>query len=98
VIFSANIIPNPLNYGQRHLVEARLGLAGVRILDDLHVSGHAYREDHYELVQSLSPQHIVPAHGSMKMTAAYSLFAGELGYTPHSTVHVIRNGERLRIN
>ena len=98
VIFSANVIPNPLNVGQRYLVEARLGLAGVRIFEDLHVSGHAYREDHYELIHLLAPQHIVPAHGNMKMTAAYSQFAGELGYTPHSTVHVVRNGERLRIN
>lgn len=97
VIFSATIIPSPLNYGQRYLVEARLSLAGVRIFEDLHVSGHAYREDHYELIQLLQPQHIVPAHGNMKMTAAYSQFAGELGYTPHSTVHLLRNGERLRI-
>jgi ribonuclease J len=98
VIFSATVIPNPLNFGQRYMVEARLGLAGVRLHTDLHVSGHAYREDHYELIQLLNPQHVVPAHGTMKMTAAYSQFAGEMGYTPHSTVHLMNNGERLRIN
>jgi len=97
VIFSANVIPSPLNSGQRYLVEARLGLSGVRIFEDLHVSGHAYREDHYELIHLLAPQHIVPAHGNLKMTAAYSQFAGELGYVPHSTVHLVRNGERLKI-
>lgn len=97
VIFSANVIPSPLNYGQRYLVDARLGLVGARIFEDLHVSGHAYREDHYDLIHLLNPQHVVPAHGNMKMNAAYAQFAGELGYTPHSTVHLMRNGERIRI-
>ncbi|MDD1690753.1 MAG: RNase J family beta-CASP ribonuclease [Methanoregula sp.] len=98
VIFSANVIPSPMNTGQRYMVEARLGLSGVRIFEDLHVSGHAYREDHYELVQLLCPQHIVPAHGNMKMTAAYTQFAGEMGYTPNSTVHLVGNSQRIRIN
>jgi ribonuclease J len=98
VIFSANIIPNPLNFGQRHLIEARLQLVGARIFEDLHVSGHAYREDHYEFLQMLQPQHVIPAHGSMAMTAAYTQFAGEMGYAPNSTVHLMRNGQRLRIS
>ena len=97
VVFSANVIPNPMNFGQRYMVEARLKLVGARIFEDLHVSGHAYREDHYELVQLLQPQHLIPAHGSMTMTAEYTTFAGEMGYTPHSTVHLMRNGERIRI-
>ncbi|OPX64032.1 MULTISPECIES: RNase J family beta-CASP ribonuclease [unclassified Methanoregula] len=97
VLFSANIIPSPLNFGQRHLVEARLKLVGARIFDDLHVSGHAYREDHYEMIQMLSPQHIIPAHGSMTMNAEYTQFAGEMGYTANSTVHLMRNGQRLKI-
>jgi len=97
VIFSANVIPNPMNYGQRHMVEARLGLVGARVFEDLHVSGHAYREDHYEFIQLLQPQHVIPAHGTMTMTAEYTKFAGEMGYTPRSTVHLLGNGERLRI-
>jgi ribonuclease J len=97
VIFSANVIPNPMNYGQRHMVEARLRLVGARIFEDLHVSGHAYREDHYEFLQLLQPQHVIPAHGSMTMTADYTVFAGEMGYTAGSTVHLLRNGQRLKI-
>lgn len=97
VIFSANVIPSPMNFGQRYLIEARMKMAGVRIFEDLHVSGHAYREDHYELVSLLQPRHLVPAHGSMSMTAEYAQFAGELGYTIQSTVHVLRNGQRLKL-
>ncbi len=63
VVFSANVIPNPMNFGQRYMVESTSGMAGARIFEDLHVSGHAYREDHYEFIQLLQPQHIIPAHG-----------------------------------
>ena len=98
VIFSANVIPNPMNLGNRFRIEQQLKMAGVRIFEDLHVSGHAYREDHYEFLQMLNPQHIIPAHADMKMTAGYADFAGDLGYTLDNNVHLMRNGQRLRIN
>jgi ribonuclease J len=97
VIFSANVIQSPLNVGQRYLIEARMGLVGARVFDDLHVSGHAYREDHYELIGLLSPEHVIPAHGGLSMTAEYIQFAGEMGYTPHSTAHLMKNGQRLQL-
>jgi len=98
VLFSANVIPNPMNFGQRYVVEQHLRKTGARIFEDLHVSGHAYREDHYEFLQMLQPQHIIPAHADLKMTAGYAEFAGDLGYVANSTVHPMRNGERLRLN
>ena len=98
VIFSANVIQNPMNYGQRYMVEAHLKLAGARVFEDLHVSGHAYREDHYELVHILNPQHIVPAHGDIGMTGSYADFASEMCYTLHSDLHVVKNGQRIKIN
>ena len=97
VLFSANVIPNPMNFGQRYVVEQHLRKAGARIFEDLHVSGHAYREDHYEFIQMLNPQHIIPAHADMKMTASYAEFAGDLGYTLDNDVHLLRNGQRLMI-
>ena len=97
VLFSANVIPNPMNFGQRYVTEQYLKKAGVRIFEDLHVSGHAYREDHYEFVRMLNPQHIIPAHADMTMTAGYAEFAGELGYTTNSTIHLMRNGSRIRV-
>ena len=98
VIFSAKVIPNPMNRGQRYMIEARLGMAGARIIEDLHVSGHAYREDHYEFISLLNPQHIIPAHGDLKMSAAYAGLAGELGYTLHQDIHMMSNGRRIRVN
>jgi ribonuclease J len=97
VVFSAHIIPNPMNVGQRYRIEQHLMKTGARIFDDLHVSGHAYREDHYEFLQMLQPRHIIPAHGDLKMGAAYAAFAGDLGYTLNKDVHPIMNGQRLKI-
>ena len=98
VIFSAKVIPNPMNRGQRYMVEARLGMTGARLFEDLHVSGHSYREDHYEFIHLLNPQHIIPAHGNIRMTSAYAEFASEIGYTLHNDVHIMSNGHRLKIN
>jgi ribonuclease J len=98
VIFSARVIPNPMNVGQRYFVEAHLSLSGARIFEDLHVTGHGYREDHYEFIHLLNPQHIIPAHGHIGMTSAYAAFCGELGYTLHNDVHIMANGKRLKLN
>jgi ribonuclease J len=98
VIFSAKVIPNPMNYGQRAAIEQRLAGAGARIFEDVHVSGHAYREDHYEFMHLLQPKHIIPAHGDRMMAANYVQFANELGYTMHQDVHPMTNGQRLRLH
>jgi ribonuclease J len=98
VIFSAKVIPNPMNRGQRYMVEARLGMSGARVFEDLHVSGHAYREDHYEFIHLLNPQHIIPAHGNIRMTSAYAEFAAGIGYTLHNDVHIMSNGQKIKIN
>jgi ribonuclease J len=97
VIFSANVIPNPMNVGARYVVTQHLKKAGARVFEDLHVSGHAYREDHYEFLQMLQPQHIIPAHADLTMTAGYADFAGDLGYTANKDVHPMQNGGRLLI-
>ncbi|WP_342677343.1 RNase J family beta-CASP ribonuclease [Methanofollis sp. UBA420] len=95
ILFSAKVIPNPMNFGQRHLVETLLKMKGARIFDEIHVSGHAYREDHYELLHLLNPQHIIPSHGNIDMTGEYMRFAEECGYTLNNDVHLLRNGQRV---
>ncbi|MBP2147074.1 ribonuclease J [Methanofollis sp. W23] len=97
ILFSAKVIPNPMNYGQRHLVETLLRMKGARIFDELHVSGHAYVEDHYELIHLLNPQHIIPSHGDIDMTGGYLRFAEGCGYTLNNDLHLLRNGQRVLI-
>jgi ribonuclease J len=97
ILYSANVIPNPMNVGARYVVTQHLKKAGARVFEDLHVSGHAYREDHYEFLQMLQPQHIIPAHADLTMTAGYADFAGDLGYSANKDVHPMQNGGRLLI-
>ena len=97
ILFSARVIPNPMNFGQRYMVETRLRMKGARIFEDLHVSGHAQREDHYELLHLLNPQHVIPSHGGMNFTGSYATFAEEVGYKFGSNLHILRNGQRVQV-
>ncbi|MDY0387821.1 MAG: RNase J family beta-CASP ribonuclease [Methanolobus sp.] len=97
VIFSANIIPNPMTQANRYALETKLKMRGARIYDNVHVSGHAYREDHWELLKMLKPEHVVPAHGTIQMHSEYIQMAEDAGYILGDTLHLLRNGEELYI-
>ncbi|WP_370573441.1 RNase J family beta-CASP ribonuclease [Methanomethylovorans sp.] len=97
VIFSANVIPNPLTQANRYALETKLRMKGARIYDNVHVSGHAYREDHWELLRMVKPEHVIPAHGTIEMHAAYIEMAEDAGYVLGDTLHLLRNGEELYI-
>ncbi len=97
VVFSAGVIPNPLNMAQRYKLETKLRMKGVRMIKDLHVSGHASREDHRYLIKLLSPENIVPAHGDFRMLTYYAELAEEEGYKIGRNVFVSRNGDVIDI-
>ncbi|ASJ04089.1 RNase J family beta-CASP ribonuclease [Thermococcus barossii] len=97
VVFSAGTIPNPLNRAQRYVLETKLKMRGVRMIKDLHVSGHASREDHRYLLRLLNPENIVPAHGDFRMLTHYAELAEEEGYLIGRDVFVSRNGYMVEI-
>lgn len=97
VIFSAYVIPNQLNQANRYSLETKLKMKGARIYDNVHVSGHAYKEDHWELLRMVRPEHVIPAHGSLDMHAAYVDMAEDTGYEFGETVHILRNGQELSL-
>ena len=97
VIFSANVIPNLLNMANRHTCETKLKMKGARIYDKVHVSGHAYKEDHWELLRMVKPEHVIPTHGTMSMHSAYVRMAEDTGYEFGQTVHILRNGQELTL-
>jgi len=97
VIFSANVIPSPMTQANRYALETKLRMRGARIYDNVHVSGHAYREDHWELLRMVNPEHVIPAHGDMEMHGHYIEMAEDAGYVLGDTVHLLRNGEVLYI-
>jgi ribonuclease J len=97
VIFSANIIPNPMTQANRYALETKLKMQGARIYKDVHVSGHASREDHWELLRIIKPEHVIPAHGNITMHSNYVEMAESAGYVLGETVHIVRNGEEITL-
>lgn len=95
VIFSAGIIPQPLNRSNRYVVETKLKMRGARIYDNVHVSGHACIEDHWELLRMIKPEHVITSHGTFESHGKYLTMAEETGYELDYTVHILRNGQGL---
>ncbi len=98
IIFSAPVIPNPLNKANRNLLERRLKSKGARIFTNAHVSGHAGREDHRNFIRMLNPAHIIPSHGDLEMLTAYAELAEDEGYRMGNNLHILRNGQAQVFN
>jgi len=96
VVFSADVIPNPMNAAQRYMLEARLKRLGVRVFKGAHVSGHASKEDHRDMLRWINPEHLIPSHGDFNLTTAYAKLAEEEGYRLGEDVHLLRNGQSLK--
>ncbi len=96
VIFSSSVIPTKINIENRERLDNRLKKRRVRLFNNIHVSGHAGREDLRDFINMINPEHIIPAHGEHKKIAPMIELAQELGYKDKKNVHLINNGQRLR--
>jgi ribonuclease J len=97
VIFSARVIPEPTNEGQRYQSEQLLGMQGARIYDDVHVSGHMSQEGHYEMLDTIQPHNVIPAHNDLEHLARYIDLAEEQGYELGRDLHATRNGNVISL-
>jgi ribonuclease J len=97
LIFSSSVIPVPVNINAREKLDSRLRRQGVRIQTDIHVSGHGGREDLRDLLEMLKPQHLIPAHGSLKQEAPLIDLAKEMGYKFQENSHLSSNGKVIKI-
>lgn len=69
----------------------------MRIYKDAHVSGHARREDHRDLIRMLQPKNIIPSYGEIEKLAAYAELASEEGYDVGKNLHLMHNSKVLGI-
>ncbi len=95
VIFSCKTIPVDINIANRALLERKLKQKKTRIFTDIHVSGHAGREDLRDLVDMVQPKHIFPVHGNPMQDLAMAELATEMGYKKGKNVHLINDGDIL---
>jgi ribonuclease J len=94
VIFSCGVIPVENNILNREKLDAALKAKKIRLFTDVHVSGHAYREDHRDLIHLLKPQNIIPTHANRKELEAMRELCMEMGYKPDK-IHILHNGVQV---
>lgn len=92
IIFSCSVIPAATNIRNRELLESQLKGKGLRIFRDVHVSGHAAREDHRDLIEMVKPKYIIPAHAGNEKAAMIKELAEEMGYK--NTI-IMSDGKRV---
>ena len=80
VIFSTKVIPDPINLANRKKMEEKLRERRVRIFTNIHVSGHASREDHRDTLKILKPKYVMPAHDGRKKQLFMKELAMEEGW------------------
>ena len=97
VIFSAGIIPEPTNEGQRHKSEQLLRMQGARIYDDVHVSGHLRQEGHYQMLEAIQPDNVIPGHQEMEGFSGYVELAKGRGFTVGEDLHLMQNGNTVQL-
>jgi ribonuclease J len=96
VIFSASVIPNPINECNRELLETKLLAQGAHVYKGVHVSGHAGRCDTEEFIKLVDPEHLIPCHSTMDKLNTLAELGRGMGYSD-AQLHVLQNGDTLRI-
>ena len=99
VILSARIIPGNEKPILRMINQ--LSKRGAKVyyewIENVHASGHAYRDDIKHLIQLTRPRYLVPVHGEHRHLNAHKNLALEIGM-PGDKVMVIENGSVLEFD
>ncbi len=95
IIFSSSVIPTPINVSNRNQLEKRLKQKGVRIFGDVHVSGHASREDLRDFISMVQPENIIPAHGDLPKLTPMAELASQMGYSLGKNIHLMQDSQKL---
>jgi len=97
VFFSSSIIPSDINKKNVENLEKLLDKQGCRIYRDLHASGHAYKEEHREIIRMLKPKTIIPCHTDNEGKLNYFKLGIEEHYKIGKTMLALNNGDVVRI-
>jgi len=96
VLFSSKTIPVEPNLTYRRDLDNTLKREGVKIFPELHVSGHAAREDLRKYIKLTRPKNVIPAHGEPKKIQAFQALWNEMG-KPADKVHILKPGQSLKL-
>lgn len=96
IIFSASVIPSPLNKANRELLEAKLLAQGARLHTDVHVSGHAGKPGTKEFIEKVRPDHLIPFHGTFEKMKSVVKIGRKVGLSEEQ-LHMLENGQTLKL-
>jgi ribonuclease J len=96
VIFSCSVIPVPTNIENREKLDYELKRKKVKIFTDIHVSGHASRKDHEQLIDLLRPEIIIPSHAEKETLQEIEKLAISMGYDKDKVL-IMGNYERRKL-
>lgn len=94
VIFSCTTIPTEITEKHRKILEERLLEKKLNIYKDVHVSGHASKEDVRDFIKLISPKKIISSHAEEHQMNALKEIALELGYD-EKDILLIHNRETI---
>lgn len=97
VIFSSEVIPTKENIEASQILQSKLEPFRCKVYRDIHVSGHASREDHRDLLNMIKPQIIVPAHGDRSIKEGMIELAKDLGYKEGENLLLVKNQEIIEV-
>ncbi|MEW6269893.1 MAG: ribonuclease J [Thermodesulfobacteriota bacterium] len=99
VILSSRVIPG--NERSVHALLNRLAKRGAVIHSgeraQVHVSGHAYREELRTMIQLVEPRHFIPVHGEYRQLDEHRRLAAEMGI-PLDRCHLLEDGDVLEFD
>jgi ribonuclease J len=99
VVLSAHPIPG--NEEMIYRIINRLLQRGAEVLHEenanVHVSGHASREEMKLLINLVKPKFFVPVHGELRHLKAHGKLAQEMGI-PEENITIVENGTILEID
>ncbi|MFZ0543819.1 MAG: ribonuclease J, partial [Candidatus Promineifilaceae bacterium] len=99
VVLSAHPIPG--NEEMIYRIINRLLQRGADVLHEavanVHVSGHASREEMKLLINLIKPKFVVPVHGELRHLKAHAKLAAEMGI-PTENIFIVENGTVLELD
>lgn len=97
IVFSSNPIPgntSSVNKVVDNLFRAGATVLTKSVLNNLHTTGHASKEEQELMLQLIRPRYFMPVHGEYKMLMQHRQTAMEVGI-PKENIFVCANGDIL---
>jgi ribonuclease J len=78
VVFSSTVIPTSYNTKLRQDIEEKLNELRIKVIKDVHVSGHLAGRDYKDILKILKPKLLIPTHGTEELAQTLMKIASNI--------------------